>query len=70
VREGDELVEASWEEALARVAGVLKRTVKEHGPDSVGVLASAKATNEENYIIQKFARACLGTNNVDHCARL
>jgi predicted molibdopterin-dependent oxidoreductase YjgC len=70
VREGDELVESTWEEALARVTGGLKRIKKEHGPDSVAVLASAKATNEENYLIQKFARACIGTNNVDHCARL
>jgi predicted molibdopterin-dependent oxidoreductase YjgC len=70
VREGAELVEATWEEALSRVAGNLRRMVKDHGPDSIGVLASAKATNEENYLIQKFARACIGTNNVDHCARL
>lgn len=70
VREGEDLVEASWDEALARVAGKLKRTVKEHGADSVAVLASAKATNEENYLIQKFVRSVIGTNNVDHCARL
>lgn len=70
VREGDELVEASWEDALGRVAGALKQARKKNGADSVAVLASAKATNEENYLIQKFARAVLGTNNVDHCARL
>lgn len=70
VRKGEELVEATWDEALNKVAEVLKTTVKAHGPDSVGVLASAKATNEENYLLQKFARAVVGTNNVDHCARL
>jgi predicted molibdopterin-dependent oxidoreductase YjgC len=70
VREGDELVEATWDEALDRVAEGLKATIKAHGPDSVGVLASGKATNEENYLLQKFARAAIGTNNVDHCARL
>jgi predicted molibdopterin-dependent oxidoreductase YjgC len=42
----------------------------EHGPDSLGVLSSAKFTNEENYLVQKFARAVIGTNNIDHCARL
>jgi predicted molibdopterin-dependent oxidoreductase YjgC len=44
--------------------------VEKYGPDAVAVLASAKVTNEENYLIQKFARAAIGTNNVDHCARL
>lgn len=70
VREGDELVEATWDEALGRVVKGLKAAKKEHGADSIGVLASAKATNEENFLIQKFARAAVGTNNVDHCARL
>ena len=42
----------------------------DHGPDSLGVLTSARITNEENYIAQKFARAVLKTNSVDHCARL
>jgi len=70
VRQGDDLIEASWDEALERVARGLEETIKSRGPDSVGVLASAKATNEENYLIQKFARAVVGTNNVDHCARL
>jgi len=43
---------------------------KAHGGDSIGLLTSARVTNEENYIAQKFARAVLKTNNVDHCARL
>ena len=62
--------EASWDEALERVAQGLDRVRDLHGPDAIGVLSSAKCTNEENYVIQKFARAVLGTNNVDHCARL
>ena len=41
-----------------------------HGPDSIGVLTSARITNEDNYIAQKFTRAVLKTNNIDHCARL
>ena len=44
--------------------------IDKYGPDSIGILTSAKMTNEENYLAQKFARAVIGTNNVDHCARL
>jgi formate dehydrogenase alpha subunit len=62
--------EATWEEALDLVADNFSRIKAEHGPDSLAVLSSAKFTNEENYLVQKFARAVLGTNNVDHCARL
>jgi len=61
---------ATWKEALRRVASGLNRIKKTHGPDSIGVLSSAKCTNEENYLMMKFARAALGTNNIDHCARL
>jgi predicted molibdopterin-dependent oxidoreductase YjgC len=60
----------TWEEALSHTAERLTAIVNQHGPDSVGVLLSAKMTNEENYLAQKFARAVIGTNNVDHCARL
>ena len=62
--------EASWEEALDYVAGELVRIAQTHGGDAITSYASAKATNEDNYIFQKFMRALLGTNNVDHCARL
>jgi len=62
--------EADWEEALDRVARGLADMVQRYGPNAIGALSSAKCTNEENYILQKFARAVLGTNNVDHCARL
>jgi formate dehydrogenase (NADP+) alpha subunit len=62
--------EANWDEALDRVAKGIAQTVDHYGPDSIGLLSSAKCTNEDNYVFQKFARAVLGTNNVDHCARL
>jgi formate dehydrogenase major subunit len=70
VREGGALREATWEEALARVAAGFRAALDAEGPTSVGVLASARATNEENYLTQKFARVVLGTNNVDSCARV
>ncbi len=60
----------SWDEAISFTADALNRIVTQHGADSVGVLGSARATNEENYLAQKFARVVLGTNNVDCCARV
>ena len=66
IRKNGELKEASWDEALDLVANKLRA----YTPREIGIIASAKCTNEENYAIQKFARAVLGTNNVDHCARL
>jgi formate dehydrogenase alpha subunit len=65
-----EFVEASWDEALDLVAKRLREIKEKHGPNSIGGLSSAKCTNEENYVFQKFMRAVIGTNNVDHCARL
>jgi formate dehydrogenase alpha subunit len=62
--------EATWEEAIDVVADRLLRAGAGWGSDSLGVLSSAKFTNEENYLIQKFTRAVIGTNNIDHCARL
>ncbi len=62
--------EATWEEALELVASKITWAKGTFGPDSVAFLASAKATNEENYMMQKLARAAVGTNNIDHCARL
>ena len=61
---------ASWEEALDLSANHIAGMVKEHGGDSLGTFCSAKATNEDNYVFQKFVRAVLGTHNIDHCARL
>ena len=70
IREGEKFRPASWDEALNRVAEGLKKVKADHGPEAIGVLVSAKCTNEENYLLQKLARVSLGTNNVDHCARL
>jgi len=62
--------EATWDEALDLVAGKFAEIKAKNGPDSIAALSSAKCTNEENYLMQKFMRAVIGTNNVDHCARL
>ena len=62
--------QATWEEALDLAAEKLAGIVIAHGGDAIGTFCCAKATNEDNYIFQKFVRAVLGTNNVDHCARL
>jgi predicted molibdopterin-dependent oxidoreductase YjgC len=59
-----------WASALDVTARRLMEIRKRHGPQSIGLLTSAKCTNEENYLMQKFARAIIGTNTVDHCARL
>jgi predicted molibdopterin-dependent oxidoreductase YjgC len=69
-RKGGPLREATWDEALDLVARRLNGIRAESGPDSIGFLTSAKCTNEENYLLQKLARSVVGTNNVDHCARL
>lgn len=65
-----ELVPATWDEAMGHVASRLIEIRDTYGPDSIGFLVSAKCTNEENYLLQKVARGLIGTNNVDHCARL
>jgi formate dehydrogenase alpha subunit len=62
--------EATWDEALDLVADQLTGIVKENGSNAIASYASAKATNEDTYVFQKFIRALLGTNNIDHCARL
>jgi formate dehydrogenase major subunit/formate dehydrogenase alpha subunit len=63
-------VETDWETALKITADQLRVTRDAHGGDSIGVLTSAKCLNEENYLMNKLARQVLGTNNIDHCARL
>lgn len=70
IKRDGKFVEVSWDEALEYAAEGLKRVIEKYGPESVGVLSSAKCTNEENYLMQKFARAVLKTPHVDHCARL
>jgi formate dehydrogenase alpha subunit len=61
---------APWDDALDRVASTLVETRDRYGGDALGFLASAKASNEENYVFMKMARALFKTNNIDHCARL
>jgi predicted molibdopterin-dependent oxidoreductase YjgC len=70
IKESGSLREASWDEALKLVASRLSLIKEENGPDSIGILSSARITNEDNYAVQKFSRAVIGTNNIDHCARL
>ena len=70
IRENGNWRVVSWEEAIEYTAARLGQLVADHGPDSVAMLGSARATNEENYVAQKFARIALGTNNVDCCARV
>ncbi|MCL5103467.1 MAG: formate dehydrogenase subunit alpha [Armatimonadetes bacterium] len=69
VRRDGELVEASWDEALDYVAKRLTQIKAESGPDSIALMSSSRCTNEENFLMQKLARAVIGTNNVDQCAR-
>ena len=68
--ERDDWREATWDEALELVSDRFAATVKEHGPDATAVFCCAKATNEDNYALQKMFRAVIGTNNIDHCTRL
>ena len=70
IREDGRLEKATWDEAIDHAAVKFKQIKDKFGSDSIGVLVSAKITNEENYLAQKFTRAVIGTNNVDHCARL
>ena len=70
IRKDGKLTPASWDEALDLVAERLSGIKKKYRADAIAGLSSAKCTNEENYICQKFVRAVIGTNNVDHCARL
>ncbi|MCG3109711.1 Formate dehydrogenase subunit alpha [Metallosphaera sp. J1] len=69
IREGDHFREASWDEAIQLVAKKFKEIRERYGPDSLGFIASDKMTNEEAYLLQKLARAVIGTNNVDNSSR-
>ena len=60
---------ASWAEALDFIAVKFRQILEDKGPDALAGLSSARCTNEDNYAFQKFFRAGIGTNNVDHCAR-
>jgi formate dehydrogenase major subunit len=70
VRRDGELVPASWDEAYDLIVDRLTRIRADHGPDAVAGISSARCTNEENYLMQKFIRAVIGTNNIDCCARV
>ena len=69
VREGGTLRTASWDEALDRAAQGFRRVRDEHGAEAFGLFSCSKATNEVNYLAQKFARVALGSNNIDSCNR-
>lgn len=69
VRDGESLRPASWDEALSRAAEGIQSAVKQHGPTSFGLFSCSKATNELNYLAQKFARTVVGSNNIDSCNR-
>ena len=69
VRTDGELRPASWDAALDLVTGRFAELKAHHGPDTFGVYSCSKATNELNFLAQKFARAVIGTNNVDSCNR-
>jgi len=70
VKKAGKFVEASWEEALNLVASKFQEIKEKYGPQSIGGISSSRATNEENFIFQKWMRACIGTSHVDNGARL
>ena len=69
IREGGQLRKASWDEALDAAAAGFRRVRDAHGGEALGLFSCSKATNEVNYLAQKFARVALGTNNIDSCNR-
>ncbi len=70
IRKNGKLQEATWDEAFQLIADRFGEIKAQSGPDSLGFFTSSRCTNEENYLMQKLARAVIGTNNVDNCARL
>jgi predicted molibdopterin-dependent oxidoreductase YjgC len=70
IRKDGMLLSASWEDAMGHAAAALISLKEIYGPESVAFVGSARCTNEETYIFQKFTRAVFGHNHVDHCARL
>jgi len=69
VRENGALRPATWDEALDRAAEGFRAAVDRHGPTAFGLFSCSKATNEVNFLAEKFARAVLGSNNIDSCNR-
>ncbi|MFH1328708.1 MAG: formate dehydrogenase subunit alpha [Candidatus Bathyarchaeota archaeon] len=70
IKENGTFKKVSWDIAFTTFAKKFLEVRDKYGPDAIAIFASAKCTNEENYLLQKFARAVIGTNNIDHCARL
>lgn len=70
IRTDDDFQMASWEQALNLISDEFKRIKEKHGPDSLAILGSSKCTNEENYLLQRFARTALGNNNIDNGSRM
>lgn len=70
IKKNGEFVEATWDEAYDFIANKLTEIKEKYGPDSIAGVSSARGTNEENYLMQKFIRAVIGTNNIDSCARV
>ena len=69
VRDNGALRPATWDEALDRSAGGFRSAVQRHGPNTFCMFSCSKATNEVNFLAQKFTRAAIGTNNIDSCNR-
>jgi formate dehydrogenase major subunit len=69
IREDGKFREASWDEALSLIARRFTEIKAAHGPDALAFISSSKCTNEESYLMQKLARAVIGTNNIDNCSR-
>ena len=69
VRRDGELHRATWDEALERAAAGFRTVTGAHGPQSFGLFSCSKATNEMNFLAQKFARQVIGSNNIDSCNR-
>ena len=69
VRRDGELRRATWDEALERATASFRKVTAEHGPKSFGLFSCSKATNEMNFVAQKFARQVIGTHNIDSCNR-
>ena len=70
IKKNGKFEEVSWDEAYEYIATKLTQIKNDHGPDSIGGISSSRATNEENYLMQKFIRTVIRTNNIDGCARV
>lgn len=70
IKRDGKFVEATWDEAYTYIASKLNYVKREYGADAIGGISSARCTNEENYLMQKFIRTVIGTNNIDSCARV